>query len=255
MIKILLASILGINILFAGDFWENGWHQGNSMYHISNKNKDRLEISCNYERGSIDLIGSNDNLDEVIEVIFDNEIKIITPTHISIDERTSTDDRAWGNFMYELQNSKYFVIEAKNGKKYTFEPVNSQKILEGIVASCTEYINGSSNENSSNSNQSFAKPEKPMEIYVKTSKIPKNALFEINSLDTNLTINNVIVNEGKCETNLMPIIRQNKIINRKPNYPLQLEKFDSLEVVAWECKRILEVQIETNYGSYFYTLN
>ena len=30
------------------DFWETGWHQGNSMYHISNKNNDRLEMVCNY---------------------------------------------------------------------------------------------------------------------------------------------------------------------------------------------------------------
>ena len=48
------------------DFWETGWHQGNSMYHISNKNNDRLEMVCNYERGSIDLIDSNDSLGGVI---------------------------------------------------------------------------------------------------------------------------------------------------------------------------------------------
>lgn len=142
MIRILLVSILGINMLMAGDFWENGWHQGNSMYHISNKNNDRLEIACNFEGGSIDLIDSEIGLGGVINVIFDNERKIITPTHISIDERTSSDDTAWGNFMYWLQNSKHFVIEAENGKKYTFEPVNSQKILDGIVESCTEYIGG-----------------------------------------------------------------------------------------------------------------
>jgi hypothetical protein len=93
-----------------------------------------------------------------------------------------------------------------------------------------------------------------MDIFVKTNKVPKNALFEIYALDNNLTINNVIVNGGKCETDLMPIIRQNKIINRKPNYPLRLEKFDSLEVMAWECRHIMEIQIETNYGSYFYNI-
>ena len=48
------------------DFWETGWHQGNSMYHISNKNNDRLEMVCNYERGSIDLIDSNDSLGGVM---------------------------------------------------------------------------------------------------------------------------------------------------------------------------------------------
>lgn len=139
MIKILLVLFLIISGVCASDFWETDWHQGNSVYHISNKNKDRLEIACNYERGSIDLIGSKESLDGVIEVIFDNERKIITPTHISIDERTITDDRAWGNFMYELQNSKYFVIEDKNGKTYIFEPKNSQKVLENIVDNCTKY--------------------------------------------------------------------------------------------------------------------
>ena len=124
------------------DFWETGWHQGNSMYHISNKNNDRLEMVCNYERGSIDLIDSNDSLGGVISVIFDNKRKIITPTYISIDDRTSSDDSAWGNFLYGLQNSNHFVIEAQNGKKYTFEPVNSKEVLDGIVESCTEYIGG-----------------------------------------------------------------------------------------------------------------
>ena len=124
------------------DFWETGWHQGNSMYHISNKNNDRLEMVCNYERGSIDLIDSNDSLGGVISVIFDNKRKIITPTYISIDDRTSSDDSAWGNFLYGLQNSNHFVIEAENGKKYTFEPANSKEVLDGIVESCTEYIGG-----------------------------------------------------------------------------------------------------------------
>ena len=124
------------------DFWETGWHQGNSMYHISNKNNDRLEMVCNYERGSIDLIDSNDSLGGLINVIFDNKRKIITPTYISIDDRTSSDDSAWGNFLYGLQNSNHFVIEAQNGKKYTFEPVNSKEVLDGIVESCTEYIGG-----------------------------------------------------------------------------------------------------------------
>ena len=124
------------------DFWETGWHQGNSMYHISNKNNDRLEMVCNYERGSIDLIDSNDSLGGVISVIFDNKRKIITPTYISIDDRTSSDDSAWGNFLYGLQNSNHFVIEAQNGKKYTFEPVNSKEVLSDIVSSCTEYIGG-----------------------------------------------------------------------------------------------------------------
>ena len=129
-------------VLESKDFWETGWHQGNSMYHISNKNNDRLEMVCNYERGSIDLIDSNDSLGGVISVIFDNKRKIITPTYISIDDRTSSDDSAWGNFLYGLQNSNHFVIEAQNGKKYTFEPVNSKEVLDGIVESCTEYIGG-----------------------------------------------------------------------------------------------------------------
>ena len=237
------------------DFWETGWHQGNSMYHISNKNNDRLEMVCNYERGSIDLIDSNDSLGGLINVIFDNKRKIITPTYISIDDRTSSADSAWENFLYGLQNSNHFVIEAQDGKKYTFEPVNSKEVLSHIVSSCTEYINGNYNQTSEQDNApASTRPENPMDIFVKTNKVPKNALFEIYALDNNLTINNVIVNGGKCETDLMPIIRQNKIINRKPNYPLRLEKFDSLEVMAWECRHIMEIQIETNYGSYFYNI-
>jgi hypothetical protein len=253
--KLFIVLLLGINLVFASDFWEKGWHQGNSMYHLSNKNKDRLEIACDYQSSGITLMDSENGLGGLINVIFDNKRKIITPTYISIDDRTSSADSAWENFLYGLQNSNHFVIEAQDGKKYTFEPVNSKEVLSHIVSSCTEYINGNYNQTSEQDNApASTRPENPMDIFVKTNKVPKNALFEIYALDNNLTINNVIVNGGKCETDLMPIIRQNKIINRKPNYPLRLEKFDSLEVMAWECRHIMEIQIETNYGSYFYNI-
>ena len=124
------------------DFWETGWHQGNSMYHLSNKNKDRLEIACDYQSSGITLMDSENGLGGLINVIFDNKRKIITPTYISIDDRTSSADSAWENFLYGLQNSNHFVIEAQNGKKYTFEPANSKEVLDGIVESCTEYIGG-----------------------------------------------------------------------------------------------------------------
>jgi hypothetical protein len=140
--KLFIVLLLGINLVFASDFWETGWHQGNSMYHLSNKNKDRLEIACDYQSSGITLMDSENGLGGLINVIFDNKRKIITPTYISIDDRTSSADSAWENFLYGLQNSNHFVIEAQNGKKYTFEPVNSKEVLDGIVESCTEYIGG-----------------------------------------------------------------------------------------------------------------
>ncbi len=39
----------------------------------------------------------------------------------------------WGNFLYGLQNSNHFVIWLKMVRKYTFEPVNSKEVLDGIV--------------------------------------------------------------------------------------------------------------------------
>ncbi len=76
-------------------------------------------------------------------------------------------------------------------------------------------------------------------------------LFIVLLLGINLVFASDFWEKDGIKDDLMPIIRQNKIIYRKPNYPLPLEKFDSLEVMAWECRHIMEIQIETNYGSYF----
>ncbi len=73
--KLFIVLLLGINSVFASDFWETGWHQGNSMYHLSNKNEDRLEIACDYQSSGITLMDSENGLGGLINVIFDNKKK------------------------------------------------------------------------------------------------------------------------------------------------------------------------------------
>lgn len=259
MKKLFVLILLGINILFASDFWETGWHQGNAMYHISNKSNDRLEIACNFESSSINLMDSEIGLGKVINVVFDNERKIITPTYISVDERTSSDDTAWSNFMYWLQNSKHFVIEAENGKKYTFEPANSQKVLGDISTSCTEYINGNSNQ-TSNRNDVVANepvsnvPNEPFSIeWIQHPNKKSNIQMDIHSL-ADITVNNVIVNNGKCEIDIFnPAgFSQGKL---KGSFPKKLEQYDTLQIIVWNCRKMHKIEIQTNYDSYFYNVD
>lgn len=137
MKKLLFAPLLIVSGIFAADLWESSWHQGNSIYHLSNK-KDSLELACNYEGGSLTLVDSKEDLGNVISLIINNETKITTPTRVRNAEGTSSDHNAWAKLIYELPKAKKLVIETKK-KSYTFEPNNSQKELSGITESCLEY--------------------------------------------------------------------------------------------------------------------
>lgn len=136
----LLILALAISGLFSNDFWETGWHQGNSMYHIENSNADRLELACNYEGSSFNWVDENEEISEVISFIINDESKITIGSSISIENRTSGDDNAWANLMSELPNAKKFIIQSGD-KSYIFEPKNSKKALENVSEVCLEYLN------------------------------------------------------------------------------------------------------------------
>lgn len=138
--KKLLLLVLAIGSLFANDFWETGFHQGNSTYHISNSKGDNLELICSYEGSSFNWVDENKEMSEVISFIINDETKITIGSSISMENRTSSDDNAWANLMSELLNAKKFIIQSGN-QSYTFEPKNSKKALENISEACLEYIN------------------------------------------------------------------------------------------------------------------
>ncbi|QKF78226.1 hypothetical protein [Arcobacter defluvii] len=249
-----ISIILFFCSVLIADVWQSSNIQGTNIFSIKNEKNQVFEISCNKKQSSVllkDSIGKINPTNVYAIMSIDNVRRTFaSPLNVkNIDDISN-----WNEILKYLQTADRFYVASSIGGFY-FEPTNSTSELNNLLTICTQFISNSKNNSSKKNNLPLIKPENPMEIYVKTSKTPKNALFEINSLDANLTINNVIVNGGNCETDLMPIIRKNRIINKVPKYPLELDKFDSLEVMAWECKRILEIQIETNYGSYFYTLN
>lgn len=253
MKKSILTMLLFCSVLVA-DVWQTNNSQESRIYTIKNAKNQVFEISCGKKQSSVLLKDSTGKINptNVYAIISTDNVRRTIASPLSVK---NTDDISnWNEILKYLQTADRFYVASSIGGFY-FKPVNSISELNNLFNTCTQFISNSKNNSSKKNDLSLIKPENPMEIYVKTSKTPKNALFEINSLDANLTINNVIVNGGNCETDLMPIIRKNRIINKVPKYPLELDKFDSLEVMAWECKRILEIQIETNYGSYFYTLN
>ena len=159
MKKLLLIPFLMISWLCA-DMWETSWHQGNALYHISNKKGDRLELACNYDGGSFSLVDSKSDLTEVINVIINDETKIISPSRVSSTEGTSTANMSWAKLIYELQTTTKFVIES--GKdSYTFEPTNFKKVLSDITESCLEYQNGAKEDTNSMPDKEIQAPDKP----------------------------------------------------------------------------------------------
>ena len=249
-----ISTILLFSSVLMADVWQTTNSQGSNIYTIKNEKNQVFEISCSKKQSSVVLKDSTGKINptNVYAIMSTDNVRRTFASPLSV--KNIDDISNWNEILKYLQTADRFYVASSIGGFY-FKPTNSITELNNLLTTCTQFTSNSKNNSSKKNDSPLIKPENPMKIYVKTSKIPKNALFEINSLDENLIINNIIVNGGNCETDLMPIIRKNRIINKVPKYPLELDKFDSLEVMAWECKRILEVQIETNYGSYFYNLN
>ena len=255
MKKLLLIPFLMISWLCA-DMWETSWHQGNALYHISNKKGDRLELACHENGGSFSLVDSKNELTEFINVIINDEIKIISPSRVSSTEGTSTANMSWAKLIYELQTTTKFVIES--GKdSYTFEPTNFKKVLSDITKSCLEYQNGTEETTNTNSmpDKEIQAPDKPP--FKLTDKRVYDrflnqyfTLFSITSLSDGLIINNVIVNKGKCSINIQADLDSMKRGKRR-EFPSKLPEYEefNFSTSPYSCN-ILKLEIVTNQGSW-----
>ncbi len=255
MKKLLLVSFLMISWVYA-DMWETSFHQGNTLYHISNKKGDRLELACNYDGGSLSLVDSKSDLTEVINVIINNETKIISPSRVKSTEGTDSGNVAWGNLVSTLPTATKFIIESGKNS-YAFEPTNSKKVLADMSKSCLEYQNGA--EEATNSTPP---PKKEIE---KPKKLPFNlknerkfdrllnqyfTMFTITSLSDGLIINNVIVNKGKCSINIQADLDSMKRGKRR-EFPSKLPEYEefNFSTSPYSCN-VLKLEIITNQGSW-----
>lgn len=253
MKKLLLVSFLMISWLYA-DMWETSFHQGNTLYHISNKKGDRLELACNYDGGSFSLVDSKSDLSEAINVIINDEKKIISPSKVKSTEGTNSDNMAWGNLITALPTTSKFVIESGKNS-YTFEPTNSKKVLTDISTSCLEYQGGT--QESSNS-APVKDIEKPKELPFKLTEKREFdrflnkyfTMFSITSLSDSLVINNVIVNKGKCSINIQADIDSFKRGKRR-EFPSKLPEYEEFRFATspYSCN-ILKLEIVTNKGTW-----
>ena len=253
MKKLLLIPFLMISWLCA-DMWETSFHQGNTLYHISNKKGDRLELACNYDGGSFSLMNSKNELTEFINVIINDEIKIISPSRVRVTEGTSTSNMSWGNLINALPTTSKFVIES--GKdSYTFEPTNFKKVLSNISQSCLEYQNGTPEDTNSTPDKEIQEPKKvPFKL---TDKRVYDRLlnqyftmFSITSLSDGLIINNIIVNKGKCSIDIQADIDSIKRAKRR-EFPSKLPEYEefNFSTSPYSCN-VLKLEIITNQGSW-----
>lgn len=255
MKKLLLIPFLMISWLSA-DMWETSFHQGNSLYHISNKKGDRLELACNYDGGSLSLVDSKSDLTEVINVIINNETKIISPSSVKSIEGTDSGNIAWGNLINALPTTTKFVIESGKNS-YAFEPTNSKKVLADMSKSCLEYQNGTEEATNTNSmpDKEIQAPDKPpfkltdKRVYDRLLK-QYFTMFSITSLSDSLIINNVIVNKGKCSINIQVDLDSMKKGKRR-EFPSKLPEYEefNFSTSPYSCN-ILKLEIVTNQGSW-----
>lgn len=259
MKKLLLIPFLMISWLCANDMWETGYQQGNSLYHISNKKGDRLELACNYDGGSFSLVDSKDELTEVINVIINDETKIISPSRVKSTEGTDSGNIAWGNLIIALQSTSKFVIESGKNS-YTFEPTNSKKVLVDMSKNCLEYQGGTEEASNSAPEKNIEEPKKlPFNLKNerKFDRLWKQyfTMFTITSLSDNLTINNVIVNKGKCPIEIHADLDSFKRGKRR-EFPAKLPEYEELEFATSNYKcNVLKLEIITNQGSWTFGEN
>lgn len=253
MKRLLLVSFLMISWLYA-DMWETSFHQGNSLYHISNKKGDRLELACNYDGGSFSLVDSKSDLSEVINVIINNETKIISPSRVKSIEGTDSGNVAWGNLINALPTTTKFVIESGKNS-YAFEPTNSKKVLTDMSKSCLEYQNGAEEATTPTPKKEIEKPKKlPFNLTNKRvyDKLWNQyfTMFSITSISDDLTINNVIINKGKCPVEIRVDIDSMKKGKRR-TFPSKLPEYEELNFNTADYKcNVLKLEIITNQGSW-----
>ncbi len=258
MKRLLLVSFLMISWLYA-DMWETSFHQGNTLYHISNKKGDRLELACNYDGGSFSLIDSKSDLSEVINVIINNETKIISPSRVKSTEGTDSGNIAWGNLITALPTTTKFVIESGKNS-YAFEPTNSKKVLADISKSCLEYQNGTQEASTPAPKKEIEKPKKLPFSLRNERKYDRTwnkyfTMFIVTSLSDSLVINNVVVNKGKCPIEIHADLDSMKRGKRR-EFPAKLPEYEELEFAtsSYTCN-VLKLEIITNQGTWTFGNN
>ncbi len=243
MKKIVVLSIVSFNC-WAAMPWEIGWAMGGtSTYAINNQSNYQLLLECDDQSGFLYLRDDKRNeikLGQSVTISVDND-KMTVPT--SIDATNAENDkRAWENFIYSLPKSKSILI---NNKK--FEPNNSEKLSE-IVRSCTTYDKLASQ----NTSQQTTEPLLKVSVkYEKTnySNIPITVpiVHLVGLKEKPFNVHQIIVNKGNCKVTAYGLDKLKKpiVYGEERTIPL---------VASSTCSTILDIDIQTNFGNFTYTL-
>lgn len=264
MLKKFIVILLLSSHLFSSDFWEVGFHQGTSIYNIENSKKEKLSFECGYSGGSIYLYNKGKEIslknNEPISFIINDEKKLTSAKSVSSTEGTDSDNRAWGNLVSQIPNAKKMIVEANN-QKFIFEPTNLKE-LQDFAKSCLEYENDSSNASTtpttaSNTNSTPSSNSDIELVNLSLSEKINRAygysyyLLTITSLVNNLQINDVKINNGKCQSNINPTIFavNNTLHATDGRFPETINEYENIEIETTRDCNILKIDIFTNRGT------
>lgn len=170
---------------------------------------------------------------------------------MSISSRNKQEATHWNKTLeYLTTTNKSFESSVPSMSNYRFTNItNNQNFLNKMREECQ--IDFAEQQNKKTNNNI---PNKPFSVEWKENQYNRlNLQIDIHSL-TDITVNNVIVNNGKCETDIWNPAGAHKG-ELKGKFPKDLEQYDVLEILVWNCKKMHKIEIETNYGSYFYNVN
>lgn len=247
-----ILSLLLLSVILIADEWKVDNLKGIYNYKIENDKGASFEITCDKTHASVSLkgpYGKSSNATYALTTIENKRIEFIAP----INAKNKDNAEKWVNIIKYLETANNFYIASSVGGFY-FKPTNSKEKLDGLLKVCTQFKSSNSKNNlTKNDTKSLSKPENPFSVEWKENQYNRlNLQIDIHSL-TDITVNNVIVNNGKCETDIWNPAGAHKG-ELKGKFPKYLEQYDVLEILVWNCKKMHKIEIETNYGSYFYNI-
>lgn len=131
MKKIVLITLLAINVIVA-DSWLSGWEiGGTNTYEVSNNKGDTLKIYCNDMYTAMDL---NEDNSDVITLVNNENMKFVSDSHLSPDSSGLSDELALDNFLYEVSNGKKFTIIM--GKERAEFNITKNNVNNEILKEC-----------------------------------------------------------------------------------------------------------------------
>lgn len=264
------------------NYWSSGYAQGFSEYTLTNNDGNSIRISCNEEgsdyidhgvavilKGDNEPLISDDGDEAPIEILVNNKMYSAPGETMS---RLGSEE--WYQFTSAITKAKKFTV-FWNGENFgTFLAKNPEEISD--LTTCVPMIDKNINDtftqeippyqkSSYNQNNSGINPNKAFKMYYEVSNQGYGASISylyLLSLENNISITGITANRGNC-----PLFRGEyggvapgsnlpnaftNIYGSGSTFPVHLKYGQKTYFVFQNCPNILEVQVETNYGSAIY---